>query len=77
MACFMAWKSEILNSGESLPVEFAGLFRLKNVFRGDGECLEGNKINGTSKGGFNFMDKCQNVTGRLWKLEKVQSGALR
>ena len=73
------WKVQIAgksssNSGESLPDEFAGWFRLKNVFRGDGECLEGNQINGTAKGGSTFMDKCQNVTGQFWKIEKVQSG---
>ncbi|MBK8548562.1 MAG: RICIN domain-containing protein [Saprospiraceae bacterium] len=51
-----------------------GNYRLKNKFRGDGECLEGNQINGTAKAGSAFMDKCQNVTGQFWKIEKVQSG---
>ncbi len=76
------WKVQIAgksssNSGESLPDEFAGWFRLKNVFRGDGECLEGNQINGTAKGGSTFMDKCQNVSGQLWKLEPAGDGFYR
>ncbi len=48
-----------------------GHYRLKTQFRGSGECLEGNKMDG-SKGGTAFMDKCQNVSGQLWKFERVR-----
>ena len=45
------------------------------MFRGDGESLESNQAaNSTSDnptGGGAFMDRQQNVSGQLWKLEKV------
>ncbi|MCC6461469.1 MAG: carbohydrate binding domain-containing protein [Saprospiraceae bacterium] len=57
--------------------EFAGWYRLKTQFRGDGECLEGNQSAGTAKGGAAFMDKCQNVSGQLWRFEPAGNGYYR
>ena len=34
-------------------------YRLKSMFRGDGECLEGNQVSSDYNGGVAFMDKCQ------------------
>lgn len=45
-----------------------GYYQLKTKFRGNGECLKGNQAGSTVKGGAAFMDKCQNVSGQLWKL---------
>ena len=64
----------------ALKVEDAGdgWYRLKTMFRGEGECLESNQApnfsHGTYSGG-SFMDKCQNVSGQLWKFEKVEAQA--
>ena len=49
-----------------------GYYRLKTMFRGDGECLEGNRADSDYHGGNAFMDKCQNVSGQLWKIEKAR-----
>jgi hypothetical protein len=57
--------------------EMAGWFRLVNKFRGNGECLEGNKVDGTVKAGGAFMDKRQNVTGQIWRLEPAGDGFYR
>ena len=54
-----------------------GFYRLKTKFRGEGECLEGNQIAGKAKKGAAFMDKCQNVTGQLWKIEAAGNGYYR
>jgi hypothetical protein len=56
---------------------FAGQYRLKTVFRGDGECLEGNQADSTVKGGAAFMDKCQNVSGQLWNIIPEGEGTYR
>ena len=49
-----------------------GYFRLKTLFQGENKCLEGNRLSSSSMlGGAAFMDDCQNVTGQLWKVEKV------
>ena len=50
---------------------FDGYYRLKTQFQGDGKCLEGNQAASTVKGGAAFMDSCQNVSGQLWKIEKI------
>ena len=55
---------------------FDGWYRLKTMFRGDGECLEGNQKAG-DYGGVAFMDKCQNVSGQLWKIEDAGNGYYR
>ena len=50
-------------AAQSLP---SGEFLLTTQFRkAEGECLEGNQINGSLDGAA-FMDSCQNVTGQLW-----------
>jgi hypothetical protein len=58
---------------------FDGWFRLKTLFRGDGECLEGNQAGSPVHKGAAFMDKCQNVSGQLWKVvaEPGTPGAYR
>ena len=44
-------------------------FKLTTQFReSKNECLEGNQVNGSLNGAA-FMDKCQNVSGQLWKLK--------
>ena len=45
-------------------------YRLKTMFRGDGECLEGNQAGSRVHNGSAFMDKEQNVSGQFWKLVK-------
>ncbi|MGB0930811.1 MAG: RICIN domain-containing protein [Chitinophagales bacterium] len=55
-------------------VEFEeGWYRLKTVFRGAGESLEGNDPKSPVKGGAAFMDKQQNVSGQMWKLVPVDA----
>lgn len=57
--------------------EMAGWYRLTNVFRGTGECLEGNQSAGSAKGGAAFMDKRQNVSGQIWRFEPAGDGYYR
>ena len=52
-------------------------YRLKTQFRGEGECLEGNQAGSNVKSGAAFMDKCQDVTGQLWKFEDAGNGYYR
>ena len=50
-------------------------YKLKTVFRGDDECLEGNRIDGNSVlAGAAFQDACQNVTGQQWTFSKRSDG---
>lgn len=53
-----------------VPSDQAGYYRLKTMFlEKEGYCLEGNKIGPNSTlGGATFQDKCQNVSGQLWKI---------
>ena len=56
-----------VDTGSSFP---DGYFKLTTKFReGDRECLEGNQAKGSMNGAA-FMDKCQDVTGQLWKFKK-------
>ena len=57
--------------------DFEGWYRLKTMFRGEGECLEGNQAGSKVQGGAAFMDKCQNVSGQLWKIEDAGNGYYR
>ncbi|GEM_PF-2946493 len=52
-------------------------YRLKTMFRGNGECLEGNEFYGSAHGGAAFMTPCANVSGQLWKLERQRDGNYR
>lgn len=54
-----------------------GYYRLKTMFRGEGECLEGNQAASKVHNGAAFMDKCQNVTGQMWKFEDAGNGYYR
>ena len=54
-----------------------GYYKLKTVFRGDGECLEGNQATSSYKNGSAFMDTCRNVSGQLWKLVPAGGGHYR
>ncbi|MGB1241360.1 MAG: RICIN domain-containing protein [Chitinophagales bacterium] len=56
---------------------FDGVYRLKTMFRGEGECLECNQAGSEYHGGNAFMDKCQNVSGQLWKIEDAGNGYYR
>ena len=65
------------NVDMGLSITMDGYFHLKNKFRGDGECLEGNKIGGTAENGNAFMGQCQNVTGQMWRIVPTESGYYR
>ncbi|MGB4946163.1 MAG: hypothetical protein WBQ05_03035 [Candidatus Competibacter denitrificans] len=55
-----------IETGSSFP---DGYFKLTTQFREkEGECLEGNQVKGSMNGAA-FMDKCQDVTGQLWKFK--------
>ena len=52
---------------------YTGYYRLKSMGGGDAVSLESNNgATGTAKNGAAFMDKTQNVSGQLWKIEKVK-----
>ncbi len=60
-----------IDTGSSFP---DGYFKLTTQFReSKGECLEGNQVKGSMNGAA-FMDKCQNVTGQLWKATPAGNG---
>ena len=61
--------------GNALAADFPdGYFRLTTQFRESAkECLEGNQVNGSMNGAA-FMDKCQNVSGQLWKATPAGNG---
>ncbi len=52
-------------------------YKLQTVFRGAGECLEGNQSSSPVHGGSAFMDRCQNVSGQSWSFEPVAGGFYR
>lgn len=54
-----------------------GWYRLKTMFRGDGECLEGNDAGSPVHSGAAFMDTCQNVSGQLWRFVPASDGYYR
>ena len=50
-----------------VPEPASEKYKLKTVFRGEDECLEGNRIDGNSVlAGAAFQDKCQDVSGQQW-----------
>ena len=51
-----------------VPARKKGWFRLKTMFRGNGECLEGNQARSRAHAGAAFMDRCKNVSGQLWRM---------
>ena len=53
-----------------------GYYRLKTKFQGAEHCLEGNQLKGDMNGA-SFMDKCQDVSGQLWKFEAAGNGFYR
>ena len=60
-----------IDTGSSFP---DGYFKLTTQFReSEDECLEGNQVKGSMNGAA-FMDKCQNVTGQLWKATPAGNG---
>ena len=60
-----------IDTGSSFP---DGYFKLTTQFReSKDECLEGNQVKGSMNGAA-FMDKCQNVTGQLWKATPAGDG---
>lgn len=46
-----------------------GWYRMKTMFRGEENCLEGNQAASPVHSGAAFMDRCQDVSGQLWKFE--------
>ncbi len=58
-----------------LPAAASGYYKLKTVFRGENECLEGNRIDGNSTlAGAAFQDTCQDVDGQAWSFTKRPDG---
>ncbi|KAB7730350.1 hypothetical protein F5984_14430 [Rudanella paleaurantiibacter] len=47
-------------------------YRLKTLYTGNNKCLEGNAAWTGAKDGITFMDDCKNVTGQLWKFERIK-----
>lgn len=65
------------SSAQSVNVKPDTWYRLKTMFRGEGESLEGNQASSKVHGGAAFMDKQQNVTGQLWKFVPAGNGYYR
>lgn len=58
-----------------IPAAASGYYKLKTVFRGEDECLEGNRIDGNSTlAGAAFQDTCQDVDGQAWSFTKRPDG---
>ncbi len=57
----------------------AGYFKLQTAFlESKNKCLEGNQVaKGATLGGAAFMDRCQNVSGQMWKMVPVGPGYFR
>ncbi len=62
-------------SSNALAIDiYDGYFKLTTQFReSQNECLEGNQVKGSMNGAA-FMDKCQNVSGQLWKATPAGNG---
>ena len=58
---------------------FSGYYKLKSMYlEQENRCLEGNRPEGSpAMGGAAFMDRCQDVTGQLWKLTREANGYYR
>ncbi|MEV8514660.1 RICIN domain-containing protein [Dactylosporangium sp. NPDC051484] len=57
------------------PAAATGYYKLKTVFRGQDECLEGNRIDGNSTlAGAAFQDTCRDVDGQAWSFTKRSDG---
>ena len=57
------------------PAAATEYYKLKTVFRGENECLEGNRIAGNSTlAGAAFQDTCKDVDGQAWSLTKRPDG---
>jgi hypothetical protein len=58
-----------------VPSERDGYFHLKNRYRGQNECLEGNQVSDQAPlGGAAFMSPCTGQSGMLWKLVPISGG---
>lgn len=57
----------------------AGYFRMQTMFQiPNNRCLESNRVvAGATLGGATFLDRCQNVSGQLWKVVPVGRGLFR
>lgn len=57
------------------PPSAGGYYKLKTVFRGEDECLEGNRVDGNSTlAGAAFQNTCQDVDGQAWSFTKRPDG---
>ncbi len=57
------------------PASAGGYYKLKTVFRGENECLEGNRVDGNSTlAGAAFQNTCKDVDGQAWSLTKRPDG---
>ncbi|MFD6715303.1 RICIN domain-containing protein [Micromonospora chalcea] len=57
------------------PPSAGGYYKLKTVFRGENECLEGNRVDGNSTlAGAAFQNTCQDVDGQAWSFTKRPDG---
>jgi len=72
-AAFMDSCQDVSGQLWKLEPTSEGYYRLKTQFlEKEDKCLEGNKLDPSSTlEGAAFMDSCQDVSGQLWKLEKV------
>jgi len=52
--------------------DFNGYYKLQTKFLGNKKCLEGNRLaEDSTLGGAAFMDDCNNASGQIWKLVKI------
>lgn len=65
-----------LSAQAQFDPDHQGYYRLKTQFQGADHCLEGNQLKGDMNGA-SFMDKCQNVSGQLWKVVDAGKGYFR
>ncbi|MET7879485.1 RICIN domain-containing protein [Micromonospora sp. DT68] len=57
------------------PASASGYYKLKTVFRGEDECLEGNRVDGNSTlAGAAFQNTCKDVDGQAWSFTKRPDG---
>ena len=58
-----------------VPSSPTGFYKLKTVFRGESECLEGNRVDGNSTlAGAAFQNTCKDVDGQAWSFTKRPDG---
>ena len=65
-------KAQPAAEAPAAPTEY---YKLKTVFRGEDECLEGNRVDGNSTlAGAAFQAPCKDVDGQAWSFTKRSDG---